>query len=146
MADRIEPERRRWNMSRIRGKDTTPEISVRKLLHGLGYRYRLHERTLPGRPDIVFPARRKVIYVHGCFWHRHPNCRFAYTPRSRPEFWERKFKENMARDDRNLRALREMGWNALVVWECKIRDLDRLRDELVGYLGTTCFARRGNAF
>ncbi len=98
--DLISPQRRSANMARIRGRDTTPELAVRRLTHSLGYRFRLHRRDLPGTPDLVFPARRKVVFVHGCFWHRHPGCRFAYEPRSNVEFWRAKFAANIARDAR----------------------------------------------
>lgn len=135
MVDRLSPEARSQNMARITGKDTSPEMAVRKLLHQMGYRYRLHVRGLPGRPDIAFPGRRKAVLVHGCFWHRHPGCRYAYTPKSRTEFWQRKFDQNVERDARNTRALAERGWKALVVWECEVRDVQPLRDRLRSFLG-----------
>lgn len=135
MVDRLSPEARSRNMARISGKDTSPEMTIRRLLHAMGYRYRLHVRGLPGRPDIAFPGRRKVVLVHGCFWHRHPSCRYAYRPKSRVEFWDRKFTENVERDARNLRALTDRGWEALVIWECEITDLRALRDRLGGFLG-----------
>jgi DNA mismatch endonuclease (patch repair protein) len=134
MTDRISEARRSWNMSRIRGKDTKPEIAVRSMLHRLGYRFRLHRNDLPGRPDIVLPSRKSVILVHGCYWHRHPGCRYAYSPKSRVDFWEKKFSENIARDRRNMDELQSIGWRALVVWECELREPDelkkRLKDEL----------------
>jgi DNA mismatch endonuclease (patch repair protein) len=134
MTDRISEARRSWNMSRIRGKDTKPEIAVRSMLHRLGYRFRLHRNDLPGRPDIVLPSRKTVILVHGCYWHRHPGCRYAYSPKSRIDFWEKKFSENIARDRRNMDELQSIGWRALVVWECELREPDelkkRLKDEL----------------
>lgn len=134
MTDRISEARRSWNMSRIRGKDTKPEIAVRSMLHRLGYRFRLHRNDLPGRPDIVLPSRKTVILVHGCYWHRHPGCRYAYSPKSRVDFWEKKFSENIARDRRNMDELQSIGWRALVVWECELREPDelkkRLKDEL----------------
>ena len=115
--DRLTPNQRSENMRRIRGKDSAPERAVRRLLHKLGYRYRLHRRDLPGRPDIVFPTRRKVIFVHGCFWHRHPGCKFAYNPKSRLEFWSTKFRQNVERDNRATAMLMASGWAVLVVWE-----------------------------
>jgi DNA mismatch endonuclease (patch repair protein) len=134
MTDRISEARRSWNMSRIRGKDTKPEIAVRSMLHRLGYRFRLHRNDLPGRPDIVLPSRKTIILVHGCYWHRHPGCRYAYSPKSRVDFWEKKFSENIARDRRNMDELQSIGWRALVVWECELREPDelkkRLKDEL----------------
>jgi DNA mismatch endonuclease (patch repair protein) len=117
--DTLSRERRSWNMSRIRGRDTRPEKIVRSALHRMGFRFRLHRRGLPGSPDIVLPRHRVAIFVHGCFWHRHPRCRFAYTPKSRLEFWSRKFEENKARDRRARRALRRQGWRVLTVWECQ---------------------------
>lgn len=119
--DRLTRERRSWNMSRIRGRDTRPERAVRSLLHGLGFRFRLHPRRMPGRPDVVLPKYRSVVLVHGCFWHRHSRCPFAYTPKSRTEFWVQKFAENVARDRRTLTALRKAGWKVIVVWECELR-------------------------
>jgi DNA mismatch endonuclease (patch repair protein) len=120
--DRISKERRSWNMSRIKAENTSPEKSVRSALHRAGLRFRLHQRTLKGRPDIVLPRFRTVIFVHGCFWHRHPGCSFAYTPKTRIAFWQKKFDENVARDRRTCRDLRKSGWRVLVVWECKTND------------------------
>ena len=119
-----------------RGKDTKPEMIVRRLLHGMGYRYRLHRKDLPGRPDIVFASRRKVIFVHGCFWHRHadPSCKIARMPKSRLDFWGPKFAANQARDERDVAALEKMGWNVLVVWECGLRDVDGLRETVTRFL------------
>jgi DNA mismatch endonuclease (patch repair protein) len=119
--DSLSREHRSWNMSRIRGRDTRPEIRLRSLLHRAGYRFRLHARDLPGRPDIVLPRFRTVIFVNGCFWHRHPGCRGATTPSTRPEFWQAKFDGNVERDSRNHAALRASGWNVLVVWECELK-------------------------
>ena len=121
-------------MSRIGQKDTKPELLVRNLLHGLGYRYRLHRRELPGTPDICFPGRRKVIFVHGCFWHRHVGCRRTTTPKTRTTFWEEKFKQNVARDRRNIAALEEQGWNTLTVWGCECAQTNTLAKKLVGFL------------
>lgn len=135
MVDRLSPEARSRNMARISGKDTSPEMTIRRLLYAKGYRYRLHVRGLPGRPDIAFPGRRKAVLVHGCFWHRHPGCRYAYRPKSRVEFWDRKFAENVERDASNLRALTDCGWEALVIWECEIKDFQALCDRLSGFLG-----------
>lgn len=118
-------------MSRIRGKDTRTELRVRALLHRLGYRFRLHRKDLPGNPDIVLPKHRTVIFVHGCFWHRHLGCRYAYTPKSRVEFWTKKFSANVERDAKARHALEQAGWQVLVVWECELRDADRLKKRLV---------------
>jgi len=116
--DRISKERRSWNMSRIRSKDTKPELLVRSLLHRNGFRFRLHRRDLPGTPDIVLPKYKTVIFVHGCFWHRHRGCRFAYQPRSNRGFWAMKFRHNVARDRGVRRRLRRLGWHVVVTWEC----------------------------
>ena len=122
MADRITPERRSWNMSRIRGENTVPERQIRSLLHRAGYRFRLHERKLPGRPDIVLPRYHSVIFVHGCFWHRHPGCRNATTPSSRTDFWKSKFLGTVDRDSRNAAELTAAGWRVITVWECEIEN------------------------
>ncbi|MCG3132810.1 MAG: Very short patch repair protein [Phycisphaerae bacterium] len=124
--DTLSPEQRSERMSRVRSKDTKPELVVRRLVHGAGYRYRLHRRELPGCPDLVFPARRKVIFVHGCFWHRHADCPNCRLPKSRLDFWEPKLKANHDRDRRNERLLRKGGWSVLVVWECEVRERDAL--------------------
>lgn len=119
-------------MSGIRGKNTQPEMLVRRLLHAMGYRYRLHARELPGRPDIVFRSRRLAIFVHGCFWHRHPDpgCRLARMPKSRVDFWQPKLEGNRVRDEANVTALERMGWKVLLVWECQLRDREQLGNVL----------------
>ena len=129
--DRLTPEERSRNMSRIRSKDTLPEILVRRILHRLGYRFRLHRRDLPGSPDIVLPGRRTVIFVHGCFWHRHPDCRNASTPKTRTAFWEEKFRRNVERDAHKEFELRNAGWHVATVWECETQDTDTLAERLV---------------
>jgi DNA mismatch endonuclease (patch repair protein) len=116
----LTPAQRQLNMSRIRGKDTKPELLVRRGLHALGFRFRLHRKDLPGRPDLVFPARRAVIFVHGCFWHGH-NCPMCKMPATRPEFWRTKIEGNRARDQKAGAALTASGWRALIVWECALR-------------------------
>lgn len=128
--DRLSREHRSWNMSRIKGRDTAPEKVVRSALHAMGYRFRLHRRDLPGCPDIVLPRHSTVILVHGCFWHRHARCKFAYTPKSRQEFWEEKFAANVVRDKRTRRSLRSLGWRVIVVWECQTADCELLRQRL----------------
>lgn len=130
MVDSLTPEARSLNMAKIRGKDTGPELLVRRAAHALGLRFRLHRRDLPGTPDLVFPGRRIALFVHGCFWHRHPGCRFAYTPKSRIEFWQAKFDANVARDARKLAELSEAGWTVVTIWECETRDQDRLRETI----------------
>ena len=130
MVDRLSPERRSRLMSRVRGKDTTPELVVRRLAHGLGYRFRLHKKTLPGKPDLVFPRLRVAIFVHGCFWHRHRGCPKATMPKSRVEYWAEKFERNVERDARVVRALEEAGWTVHTIWECETKDRDALRHRL----------------
>lgn len=129
MTDIVDPATRSRMMSAIRGKDTCPEMLVRRYLHACGIRFRLHSRQLPGRPDIVLPRFRTVVFVHGCFWHRHPGCHLASTPATRAEFWAAKFSRNVERDRENASALTAMGWQVLTIWECETRDpllLDQL--------------------
>ena len=130
MADRITKQRRSWNMSRIRGVNTKPELLVRSLLHGMGFRYRLHVRALPGCPDIVLPRWKSAVLVHGCFWHRHHGCRLAYTPKSRKAFWTKKFQGNVNRDKKASTLLRRLGWRVFVVWECELQNRERLARRL----------------
>lgn len=118
MADIKDQASRSRNMSAIRGADTKPEMMVRRGLHALGLRFRLHGRDLPGRPDLVLPKHRAVVFVHGCFWHRHPDCRYATTPATRPEFWEAKFASNVTRDAKARSDLLAAGWRVATVWEC----------------------------
>lgn len=113
-------------MSGIRGKDTKPEMAVRKALHAAGFRFRLHRRDLPGAPDVVLPGRHVAVFVHGCFWHRHAGCHYAKLPATRPEFWKAKLEGNAERDERNVGALRAHGWRVLVVWECAVRERETL--------------------
>lgn len=121
MADTLSPQARSRVMSRIKGKDTGPELALRRALHAQGYRYRLHVRALPGTPDLVFPARRKVIFVHGCFWHQHPGCKRATIPSSRREFWLPKLARTVERDRAAIAALNAAGWDVLVIWECALK-------------------------
>jgi DNA mismatch endonuclease, patch repair protein len=123
-------------MARIRSKDTKPELLVRRLIHSLGYRYRLHPKDLPGRPDLVFRSRKSVIFVHGCFWHRHsdPSCRLARLPKSRLDFWLPKLTANQLRDKVNLQQLQSQGWRVLTIWECELSDDDKLRETIEGFL------------
>jgi len=121
-------------MSRIRAKDTAPERIVRSVLHRLGARFRLHSPEILGSPDIVLRKYRLCIFVHGCFWHRHARCKYAYTPKSRIRFWQRKFKHNVARDRYVRKWLRGAGWQTLVIWECETRNVDRLAEKLRGVL------------
>ena len=132
--DIMTPAERSARMSRIRSKNTRPELAVRRLVHGLGYRYRLHGAGLPGLPDMVFKARRKVVFVHGCFWHLHrvcPNCR---PPKSKLEYWKPKLEGNAARDKRVRRQLRALGWKCLVVWECELNYIEGLSHKVAAFL------------
>ena len=120
-------EQRSRNMSAIKSKNTKPEIKVRKVLHSMGYRFRLHRKDLPGSPDIVLPKYKTVIFVHGCFWHRHENCKYATTPKTRKEFWEKKFRENINRDNLNQANLSLKGWKIIIIWECQLKgDIKKL--------------------
>jgi DNA mismatch endonuclease, patch repair protein len=126
MADIMSGSARSRLMSRIRGKDTVPEMRVRRYLHSRGLRYRLHVKDLPGKPDIVFSRYRTVVFVHGCFWHQHPGCPYAVMPTSNTEFWKSKLEGNVRRDQRHSSALRAAGWRVLTVWECEVRNIERL--------------------
>ena len=132
--DILTKERRSWNMSKIRGKDTKPEVVVRSMLYRMGYRFRIHVKGLPGCPDIVLPKYRAVIFVHGCFWHRHPGCKYAYTPKSRQDFWTKKFQKTVERHEIITRELEEQGWKTLVVWECEIANTDKLHTKLIDFI------------
>jgi DNA mismatch endonuclease (patch repair protein) len=121
MSDVVSSEKRSRMMSGIRGKDTKPELAVRRYLHSRGYRFRLHRKDLPGRPDIVLPKYNAAIFVHGCFWHRHKDCRFAYNPKSKIEFWQAKFAGNVKRDEEARQALLDLGWRVMLIWECGLR-------------------------
>lgn len=133
--DRLSPERRSRLMSRIRGKHTTPEMAVRRVLHKLGYRFRLHDGGLPGEPDIVFRSRKKALMVHGCFWHRHLGCSKASLPKSNVKYWEEKFRRNVQRDELAVRQLRELGWEVETIWECETKSLPELKEKLQRFLG-----------
>lgn len=127
MVDRLTPERRSWLMSRVGGKNTTPEIRVRKSAHGLGLRFRLHRRDLPGTPDLVLSKRRVALFVHGCFWHRHSGCPNASNPTTRAKYWTDKFRANVDRDARVTSELEAACWQVVVIWECETKDADGLR-------------------
>lgn len=133
MADTRTKEQRRRIMQAVRGKDTGPEWVVRRLLHKVGYRYRLHRKDLPGKPDLVFPSRRKAIFVHGCFWHAH-GCRYGRPPKSRPEYWLPKLKENKRRDVDRIAELEKMGWQVLTVWQCEIKDTEAVTKRMRAFL------------
>ena len=122
MSDHLPPERRSWNMSRIRSINTKPELVVRRFLHSKGYRFRIHRKDLPGKPDVVLPKYNTVVFIHGCFWHRHKNCRYCSTPKTNQAFWEEKFRKNIERDRINIKKLESTGWNVIVIWECEVKD------------------------
>jgi len=124
MVDKLDSAKRSWNMSRIRDKNTKPELAVRKALHAAGFRFRLHVKNLPGKPDIVLPKWKTVIFVHGCFWHRHEGCPDTTTPKTRTEWWQRKFAKNVENDTRKREALKRLGWRVLIVWECEVDKVD----------------------
>ncbi len=132
--DRVSKEKRSAMMGSVRGRDTRLEVRVRRLLHRLGYRFRLHRLDLPGKPDIVLPKWRAVILIHGCFWHQHEGCAKAARPTSNVDFWKKKLDRNVERDAENLRELREAGWRVLVVWECEAASDEALEAKLRGFL------------
>lgn len=134
MADTVSSEARSRIMAGVKSKGMKPEMQVRRLLHGLGYRYRLHRADLPGRPDLVFPSRRKVVFVNGCFWHCHDGCPRVRIPVTNREYWIAKLERNHARDARNVALLQEQGWSVLTVWECQLRDLPATTERLVAFL------------
>ena len=122
-------------MAAVRSKDTQPEMLVRRLVHSMGYRYRLHDARLPGKPDLVFVGRRRVIFVHGCFWHQHGGCKGSHLPKSNKKYWLPKLKRNQVRDEEHLKALRTNGWRSLVLWECELRNCAALRRKISRFLG-----------
>jgi DNA mismatch endonuclease, patch repair protein len=134
LADNLTPSERGRRMGLVRSTGSQAEWLVRRLAHGLGYRYRLHRRDLPGTPDLVFASRRKVVFVHGCFWHGHANCKLSRLPKSRVAFWKEKFAANKRRDKRASSMLRALGWRSLVIWECELRDIDRVALRLIVFL------------
>jgi DNA mismatch endonuclease (patch repair protein) len=134
MVDRVSEETRSYIMSTVASKNTGPEISVRKTLHRLGYRYRLHKKTLPGSPDIAFPKKKKVVFVHGCFWHGH-NCKYGRLPKSKTAYWNVKIEVNKERDHRNILKLKDLGWKSMIVWQCQLKDMTTTIKKLVAFLG-----------
>ena len=135
MVDTVTAQVRSRIMAQVKSKDTKPEMTVRRLLHGLGYRYRLHRKDLPGKPDLVFPSRRKAVFVHGCFWHSHADCKKARLPSSNRDYWQAKLTRNRERDERNVALIEKEGWATIVVWECELSDLDAVARSLVDFLG-----------
>jgi DNA mismatch endonuclease (patch repair protein) len=134
MPDVFNPEERSRIMAKVRGENTSPERLVRSLIHKMGYRFRLNVKDLPGKPDIVLKKHKKVIFVHGCFWHQHEGCPHAARPSSNTEYWNKKLDRNMIRDRENMHKLEYLGWNVLIVWECETRDREKLVDKLKGFL------------
>ncbi|MFH1288135.1 MAG: DNA mismatch endonuclease Vsr [bacterium] len=128
--DHLSKKKRSWNMSRIYSKNTLPEKKARSILHKMGYRFCLHKKSLPGKPDIVLPKYRTVIFVHGCFWHRHKGCRDTTTPKTNTAFWEAKFTYNMQRDLRHRRALKKLGWKTIIIWECELDKEEKLKNRI----------------
>jgi len=137
MADTLSAGHRSWNMSRIRSRNTSPELIVRRVLADLGYRYRLHKSDLPGKPDIVLTKRRTVIFVHGCFWHQHRGCIYCSRPKTNTKYWQPKLLANVRRDRRNRSRLRRLGWKPIVIWECQTQSPARLFDRLIRKLDST---------
>lgn len=135
MSDHLDAEHRSLNMAAIKSRDTSPEMFVRRMLHSLGYRYRTHARNLVGKPDLVFSARRKVIFVNGCFWHSHQCDQGRRKPKSNEAYWSGKIESNVKRDERNLAGLAALGWESLVVWECELKDAAKLMSLLIAFLG-----------
>lgn len=132
--DTLSREQRSERMSRVKGKDTKPEMKVRRLIHRLGFRYRLHVADLPGKPDLVFAGKKSVIFVHGCFWHRHRGCPLCRMPKSKLDFWKSKLEGNRKRDSRNQQKLRKEGWRVLIVWECQLTNEETLTSTIVKFL------------
>lgn len=132
--DNLTPERRSWNMGQIKSTNTRPERAVRSRLHRLGYRFRIHRRDLPGCPDIVLPKYKSIIFVHGCYWHRHEGCCYAYTPKSRQDFWLKKFSRTVQRDVEVQDELKRLGWQVLVIWECEVKQMDEVEKRLRQFL------------
>ena len=132
MSDSLTPEKRSWNMARIKGKDTSIEVKVRKFLFSQGFRYRKNAAMLPGKPDIVLPRYHVVVFIHGCFWHRHPNCKRASTPKSRLEYWLPKFEKNVENDKKHCEELHKLGWRTIIIWECEVnKDFENTMERLV---------------
>ena len=130
------PAVRSYNMSRIRGSNTRPELAVRSLLHGMGYRFRLKSSSVPGKPDLVLPRYKVAVFVHGCFWHRHEGCRYATNPKTRIEFWQQKFESNIRRDKQVNKLINEIGWHQMVIWECEIKHKENLKRKIISFFNS----------
>lgn len=129
--DRLTPEQRRKTMQAVKGKNTSPEVLVRQYLHRQGYRFRLHRKDLPGKPDVVLPKYKTVIFINGCFWHRHQGCKHATMPASNIDYWEKKFKRTQERDNSQYRQLEKLGWKVVIVWECEVKNMINSMNEFV---------------
>lgn len=134
MTDKFDKETRSRIMAKVAGKNTEPETAVRKLIWQMGFRYRLHDKNLPGKPDIVFSKKKKIIFVHGCFWHNHIGCKMATMPQSNADYWQAKIQRNVNRDKTNIAKLESMGWQVLIVWECELKDIETLKSKLLCFL------------
>ena len=134
MIDTVSPKKRSWMMGRVKNKNTAPEIKLRKLIFSMGIRYRLHCKDLLGRPDIVFQGRKKVIFMHGCFWHGHPNCKASKLPETRKDFWNTKINSNQVRDRENIRDLENLGWKVLIIWQCELNDVLNIAEKIRSFL------------
>ena len=138
MTDNLTPNRRSANMAKICAKNTSPEMLIRRLVHSMGFRYRLHVAHLPGKPDLVFPRLKKIIDVRGCFWHQHNGCIDSHVPKSRQHYWRPKLRMNIQRDKSNKRRLRAQGWAVLTLWECELKDIERLRRQVTAFIQADC--------
>jgi DNA mismatch endonuclease (patch repair protein) len=134
MTDKVSSKKRSWMMGRIKSKNTAPELQLRKFIFSMGFRYRVHYKKLPGSPDIVFLGRKKVIFVHGCFWHGHPNCKASKLPETHIEFWKNKISSNQERDINNVKKLENMGWKVLIVWQCELKEISNMTDKIRAFL------------
>lgn len=134
MVDHLTKDRRSWNMSRIRSRNTKPEMTVRSTLHKLGFRFRLNNKKLPGKPDLTLKKHKTVVFVHGCFWHRCKKCKRATTPKTNVDYWIKKFQRNVARDEENYIQLTKLGWKVIVVWECEAKDKDLIKEKFRGLI------------
>ena len=142
MADKLSAEHRSRNMAAIRSKNMKPELAVRSLVHNLGFRFRLHKKELPGKPDLVFSSLKKAIFVHGCFWHQHNACREGRMPGSRQEYWIPKLSRNVARDAQHIRDLKKDGWNVLIIWECETKEIPSIQRKILKFLGSKTLSSR----
>lgn len=136
VMDKINPEKRSWVMAQVRGFNTKPEKIIRSLLHRLGYRFRIHRKDLPGKPDIVLPKFRTVIFVHGCFWHSHPSCKHARIPETNEDYWLQKLNKNKIRDIQNKILLENNGWHVLIIWECELKNMELVQKRLINFFSS----------